>query len=170
MGCSSAEWMLATDVEFECFEMMPSWCRQVNWGKCWIPWVNCAVLCVKDHWKGSYEPCAIVYQNWAVYSVFRSGNISHSKISQFNWECIWRLMLFATQLLKLILVDIRYYGMVPWDNQRNTFRYVFPILLIDHLHNATSQSFTQVDFTLLQATKSLRESRGIVYSVFRPWH
>jgi hypothetical protein len=43
--------LLKTDVEFECLEMMPSWCRQVNWGNCGIPWVNCAVLCVKDDWK-----------------------------------------------------------------------------------------------------------------------
>ena len=28
----------------ECLEMMPSWCRQVNWGNCGIPWVNCAAL------------------------------------------------------------------------------------------------------------------------------
>jgi hypothetical protein len=35
----------------ECLEMMPSWCRQVKWGNCGIPWVNCAVICVKD-WKG----------------------------------------------------------------------------------------------------------------------
>ena len=28
-----------------CLEMMPSWCRQVNWGNCEIPWANCAVLC-----------------------------------------------------------------------------------------------------------------------------
>jgi hypothetical protein len=34
----------------ECLEMMPSWCRQVNWGNCGIPWVNCAALCVKDDW------------------------------------------------------------------------------------------------------------------------
>jgi len=46
--CSSAEWI-------ECLEMMPSWCRQVNWGKCGIPWVNCAVLCVKDNWKGQFR-------------------------------------------------------------------------------------------------------------------
>jgi hypothetical protein len=38
-------------LETECLEMMPSWCRQVNWRKCGIPWVNCAVLCVKDDWK-----------------------------------------------------------------------------------------------------------------------
>ena len=38
----------------ECFERMPSWCRQVNWGKCGIPWANCAVLWVKDDWKGQF--------------------------------------------------------------------------------------------------------------------
>jgi len=41
-------------LEIECLEMMPSWCRQVNWGNCGIPWVNCAVLCVKDGWKGQF--------------------------------------------------------------------------------------------------------------------
>ena len=40
--------------KFECLEMMPSWCRQVNWGNCGIPWVNCAVFCVKDGWKGQF--------------------------------------------------------------------------------------------------------------------
>jgi len=35
-------------------EMMPSWCRQINWGNCRIPWLNCAVLCVKDDWKGQF--------------------------------------------------------------------------------------------------------------------
>ena len=34
--------------------MMPPWCRQVNWGNCGIPWVNCAVLCVKDDWKRQF--------------------------------------------------------------------------------------------------------------------
>jgi len=47
MRCSSAEWT-------ECLEMKPPWCRQVNWGNCGIPWVNCAVLCVKDDWKGQF--------------------------------------------------------------------------------------------------------------------
>ena len=34
--------------------MMPSWCQQINWGNCGIPWVNCAVLCVKDDWKRQF--------------------------------------------------------------------------------------------------------------------
>jgi hypothetical protein len=38
----------------ECLEMMPSWCRQVNWGNCGIPWANCAVLCVQDDLKGQF--------------------------------------------------------------------------------------------------------------------
>jgi len=74
-----------------CLEMMPSWCRQVNWGNCGIPWVNCAVLFVKDDWKDSSDACAIACQNWGVNSVFPSGMTSHSKIARFNWECIGRL-------------------------------------------------------------------------------
>jgi hypothetical protein len=38
--------------------------------------------------KDSSEACAIACQNCAVYSVFPSGITSHSKIVQFNWECI----------------------------------------------------------------------------------
>ena len=38
--------------------------------------------------KDSSEACAIVCQNCAVYSVFPSGLTSHSKIAQFNWQCI----------------------------------------------------------------------------------
>jgi len=47
MRYSSAE-------RIECLEMMPSWCRQVNWGNCGILWASCAVLCVKDDWKRQF--------------------------------------------------------------------------------------------------------------------
>jgi len=62
---------------------------------CGIPWVNCAVLCVKDDWKG---------QLWALrYCVSKlrsllsspSGMTSHSKIAQFNWEYIARLRMIS---------------------------------------------------------------------------
>jgi hypothetical protein len=62
---------------FECLEMTSSSCRQVNWGNCGIPWVNCSVLCVKDDRQNSSEPCTIVCQNCAVYSVFPSGMTLH---------------------------------------------------------------------------------------------
>jgi hypothetical protein len=98
---------------------MPSWCRQVNWGNCGIVWLNCTVLCVKDDWKGQFWgqryclsklrsllsfSCAIPCQNCAVYSVFPSGMTSHSKIAQFNWECIGRFTIcntycFATAIM-----------------------------------------------------------------------
>jgi len=82
MQCSSAEWIARKGM---CLEKIPSWCRQVNWGNCGIPWVNCAVLCAKDDWKNSSEACASAFQNCAVYSVFPSGMTSHSKIAQLNW-------------------------------------------------------------------------------------
>jgi hypothetical protein len=75
--------LLETDGEVECLEMMPSWCRHVNWGNCGIPWVNCAVICVKDDWKGQFWGPRFC-QNCAVSSVFPSGKTSHSKIAQFN--------------------------------------------------------------------------------------
>jgi hypothetical protein len=83
--------------------MMPSWCRQVNWGNCGIPWVNCAVLCVKDDWQDSSEACAIAYQNCAFYSVFPSSMTSHSKIVHFNRECTGRFKGVAVEWLKLLL-------------------------------------------------------------------
>ena len=61
--------------------------KQVNWGNCDIPWVNCAVLCVKDDWKGQFWCRSIACQNCAVHPVFPSGMTSHSKITQFNWAC-----------------------------------------------------------------------------------
>ena len=46
--------VLETDVEDYINYMMPSWCRQVNWGNCRFPWVNCTVLCVKHDWRGQF--------------------------------------------------------------------------------------------------------------------
>ena len=75
-----------------CLEMMPSRCRQVNWGNCGIPWVNCAVLCVwKTTGKDSFKAPAIACQNCAVYSVFSVRYYATHKIAQFNWECIGRV-------------------------------------------------------------------------------
>ena len=60
---------------------------QVNCGNCGIPWVNCAVLCVKDDWKGQLWGLPAL-QNCTVYSVFMSGMMSHRKIAQFDRDCI----------------------------------------------------------------------------------
>jgi hypothetical protein len=66
---------------------MISWCQQVNGGNCGIPWVNCAVLCVKDDQKGQF---------WGLrycLSKLRSllTTVQCSKIAQFNWACRGRL-------------------------------------------------------------------------------
>jgi hypothetical protein len=104
--------LLETDVNFECLEMMPSWCRQVNWGNCGILWVNCAVLCAKDDWKDSSEACAISCQNCTVYSVFPSRMKPHNKIVQFSWECIGRyvfgnIVLNSAERRKIIDIGLR---------------------------------------------------------------
>ena len=74
----------------ECLEMMPSWCRQVNWGNCGITWLPAQFSVLKTTWKDSSEACATACQNCTVYSVFPSGMRSQSKIAQFNWECLGR--------------------------------------------------------------------------------
>ena len=72
-----------------CLEVTSSWCGQVNWGNCGIPFVNCAVLCVKDDWKGEFWGLRYCQSKLrSLLSFFSpSGITSHSKIAQFNWEC-----------------------------------------------------------------------------------
>ena len=101
MRRSSAEWI-------ECLDMMPSWCRQVNWGNCGIPWVNCTVLFVKDDWNGQFWGLRYFLPKLRSLLSFPSGMISHSKIAQFSWECIalWRLscVLFLCVLVCMLSV------------------------------------------------------------------
>jgi hypothetical protein len=56
--------------------------------------VICAVLYMKDDWKDISEVCAIACQNCTIHSVFPSGMTSHSKIAQFNWECLGHFRYF----------------------------------------------------------------------------
>ena len=65
--------LLETDVEgyinYLRMNEQTSWCRQVNWGNCGIPWVNCAVLCMKDEWKGWFWGLSYCMLNCTFYSV-----------------------------------------------------------------------------------------------------
>jgi hypothetical protein len=65
MRRSSAEWIARNGCALR-------WCHRgvgsINWGYCGIPWVNCAVLCVKDDWKEQFESCAIACQHCAVWT------------------------------------------------------------------------------------------------------
>jgi len=108
MRCTSAEWF----ARFECLEMMPSWCRPVNWGNCGIPRVNCSVFCVKDDWKGQFWGLRNCPENCVVYSVFSSGMTSHSKIAQFNWECTGRFR--GVMLLKEQHVILFTFSFAEW--------------------------------------------------------
>jgi hypothetical protein len=67
---------------------MTSWCRQVNWGNCGVPCVNCAVFYVKDGWKG--RSWGLRYCLSKLRSFLCEGMTSHSKIAQINGECIGR--------------------------------------------------------------------------------
>jgi len=95
--------------------MMPSWCRQVNWGNCGIPWVNCAILCMKDDWKGQSRVlryCQSKLRN--LLSFFSWGMTSHCTIAPFNWVCI-------APLRWLLLIDI--FAQRPRYNEENVPRY-----------------------------------------------
>ena len=87
MRCSSAEWIARNRCALR-------WChrgvgRKTEETVGFPEWT--AQLCVwKTTGKDSSEACAIACKKCAAYSVFPSGT-SHSKIAQFNWECIGRL-------------------------------------------------------------------------------
>jgi len=48
--------------------------------------VNCAVLCVKDDWKGQFWGLRYCLSKLRSLLSLPSGIMSHSKIAQFNWE------------------------------------------------------------------------------------
>jgi hypothetical protein len=77
----SKKWYLKRDIswdvhllnellETECLVFMPLCCLQVNWGNCGIPWVNCAVLSVKDDWKGTVLRPALLSVKTAQFTHF----------------------------------------------------------------------------------------------------
>jgi hypothetical protein len=107
MRCSSAERIAGNGCWGWVPWDMPSWCRQVNWVNCVIPWVNCAVLCVKDDWKRQFWGLRYsLSKPRSFLSFFPSGMAPHSKIAQFNWECIGCLTL-KRQLLSRRRVTVR---------------------------------------------------------------
>jgi len=61
----------------------------------------------KTKGKDTSEACAIACQNCAVYTAFPSGMTSHSKIAQFNWECIGRLRHSLLSYLEYLYMTIR---------------------------------------------------------------
>ena len=84
--------------------MMPSWCRQVNWGNCGILWVNCAVLFVKDDWKGQFWDLSYFLSKLRSLLSFSV----RCDIVQFNWEYLVPLlgdsiMLVAADTVRSIL-------------------------------------------------------------------
>jgi hypothetical protein len=72
-----------------------------------------SALCERRLENGS-EACAIACQNCAVYSVFPSGMTPHSKITQFNCECIGCLMFICPLDLKICIPHQILFG---WSNR-----------------------------------------------------
>ena len=90
MRCSSAEWIARNGCALRWWHRgvgrqteetvgFPEWTAQFS------VW--------KTTGEDGSEAWAIACQNCAVYSVFQSGMMSHSKILQFNWEGVGRLIL-----------------------------------------------------------------------------
>ena len=92
MRCSSAEWIARN----ECWRWLP-WddVIVVSAGKLRKLWDSLSELrsslCERRLEKTVLRP-ALLPVKTAQYSVFPSGMTSHSKIAQFNRECIWRLI------------------------------------------------------------------------------
>jgi hypothetical protein len=87
MRCSSAEWIARNGCALR-------WChrgvgRQTE-ETVGFPERTAQLSVWKRTLKGILEACDTACQNCAVYSVFPSGMMSHSRIAQFNWECIVR--------------------------------------------------------------------------------
>jgi hypothetical protein len=137
-----------------CFEIMLPWCRQVNWGNCGIPWLNCAVLCVKDCRKGQFWGLHYCLKNCAVYLVSPSGMTSHSKTAQFNWECICPLLTLLVCIGSYVISVMR-----------------FQILIMDMYHPVTLCLRTEVRIRALfskskgASGQNSLEDTGIAY-----WH
>jgi hypothetical protein len=89
-----------------CLEMKPSWCRQVNWGNCGIPWVNCAVLCVKDYWKRQF---------WVLgYCLSKLRSLLSFSVtvkSLSSTESVWRPS--VTQFCYLLLTVFPFWSCLP---------------------------------------------------------
>jgi hypothetical protein len=74
-----------------CLEMMPSWCRQLNWGNCGIPSELRSSLCERWLKRTVLRPVLLPVKTAQFTHFFPSGMTSHSKKDQFNWECIGHL-------------------------------------------------------------------------------
>jgi hypothetical protein len=96
--------------------------------------------------KNSSEPCAIVCQNCAIYSVFPSGMTSHSKIDQLDWECIsalrkiWKMQWNFTHgcttcVTKLDIFSIRNTYMLNTSKYNSAKRLLATSLSIGHVAN-----------------------------------
>jgi hypothetical protein len=103
----------------ECLEMMPSWCRQVNWGNCGISWVNCPVLCVKDDGRGQFWDLRYCMSELRSLLSFPLGMTSHCKIAQFNLECIVPYNLSETRICVCHVVRA-----VSWHNSQKKVEFV----------------------------------------------
>jgi hypothetical protein len=105
---------------------MPSWCRQVNWGNCGFPWVNCAVLWVEDDWKGSFWGLRYCLSKLHSLLSFPSGMTSQSKIAHFNWEWTGR---FTNKLYAPLLQLIRV-RLLSTHCLNHSAHHIQPILLL----------------------------------------
>jgi len=83
MRCSSAEWIARS-------EMMPSWCRQVNWGNCGIPWMNCAFFCERRLERTVLRP-ALLPVKTAQFTQFFRQVWRHTGKSLSLTECMGRV-------------------------------------------------------------------------------
>ena len=86
--------------------------------------MKCAVVCVKDDWKMQFWGLRYCLSKLNSLLSFPLGVTSHSKIAQFNWECIGAL-----------------FGLFPYCNEKGTLhnswrRYIYiyiPVIIFQLL-------------------------------------
>jgi hypothetical protein len=98
---------LETVTENDCLEMTPSWCRQVNWGNCEILWVNCAVPCLKDDWKGQFwglRYCLFKLRSLLIFRQVWSHTVKSPSLTESVWcaqgfnQCVTKFMVIGFTL------------------------------------------------------------------------
>jgi len=94
--------------------MMPSWCRQVNWGNCGIPWVNCAFLCERRLERTVLRPALLPVKTAQFTQFFIRQVWRHTvkSLSLTQFLTMYRALQECWELCSCFPVGLRHRGVV----------------------------------------------------------